>query len=450
VGARHGVRAVLVVSAVFLLILAALSRGARLANAEALLSDEPEWIAISILHWRQSVLGEPPAGAELDPHEERYGTPWRRGVHRTTFGYMYPGLPKWILGGVLSAAGHREARPEVFTILGRGDPPRMLAARVELLPAVPLTRRVVLVTAALACTCFVFAVRRLRDGSAGWVLALVCGALLVSSPLVRNTSTYIRTDWFMMLPALASLWWALRRQGELAGERGRAGQLQVGASLGLLSGLAVSSKLNGAMVGLCVAAWLVLAWLGRRDARTTAEFVRGPLCASLLAGAVCALVFYAFNPRLWSEPLEGVRDILARWDALLRYFQDEVAPGDGVEVARSVPERLALFLDRTTGRDDAWRALTGLPGGTLLAALGLGTLAWRARGLGRGDSGARCAAMALGYCCVTLAVTALWIPLDWERFYLTAAPPMALLQGCALLLVAETLRTRWVRRSTSS
>jgi hypothetical protein len=437
VGSRQSVRALLVALGAFAIALGALWFPRQTRHEQGLFSDEPEWIAISILHWRQLVLGEPPAGAELDPPEERHGTPWRRGVQRTTFGYMNPCLPKLVWGGLLFAAGHREARPEVFTIFGREDPARLKAARAALLPAMPLTRRVVLLCAALACSCFLLAARRLRPGPWGWALAGLAGALLFASPLVRNTATYIRTDWFMMLPALVAFLCALTWSRELSGQRGRARQLQVGALLGLLSGLAVSSKLSGAMVGLCVALWAVLAWFDRRGARNVAEFARGPLCATLLAGVVCALVFYALDPRLWSEPLVGVRDMLSRWEGLMRHVQEDLAPREDLIVARNVPDRLALFLDRTTERDDAWRALTGLRGGIVLALLGLAACAWRARGLGSEDSRALPAALALGFCLVTLGATALWIPLDRERFFLTAAPPMALLQGWGLLALGE-------------
>ena len=71
-----------------------------------LASDEPEWIAISILHWQQLVDGAPPAGAELDPASERSDNPWKQGVQRTTFGYMNPCLPKLVWGATLTAAGH--------------------------------------------------------------------------------------------------------------------------------------------------------------------------------------------------------------------------------------------------------------------------------------------------------------------------------------------------------
>jgi hypothetical protein len=120
---------------VFLVALAAIVQVRETRHEGGLHSDEPEWIAISILHWRQFVLREPPAGAELDPPEEAWGTPWRRGVQRTTFGYMNPCVPKLVWGAALFAAGHREASPAAFQAFSRGQPQRQREAWQALLPA---------------------------------------------------------------------------------------------------------------------------------------------------------------------------------------------------------------------------------------------------------------------------------------------------------------------------
>lgn len=417
---------------VFLLALAAVWTTRETRHETGLHSDEPEWIAVSILHWRQFVLGEPPAGAELDPPEEAWGTPWRRGVQRTTFGYMNPCVPKLVWGACLFAAGYREASPLAFTIFTRDDPARRRAEQEAMQGGASVARRVVAVLCALSVAAFVLGARRLAPGAYGWVLALVAGALLVASPLVRETATYLRTDWFLMVPALLAFAWVLARHAALGGAEGAAARLRAALLLGLLSGLAVSCKLSGAMVGLCVALWAAIAWVAHAPERDARSFVRGPLLAASVAGLTCALVFYAVNPRLWSEPLVGVRDILARWDTLLAYFQDDLAPRTGVAVARTSGERLALFAARSLGRDDPWRALTGLPGGGILAALGALALAWRARGLVARDPRAVPAALALAFVVVTAVATALWIPLDWERFFLTAAPGQALLVASAL------------------
>lgn len=427
---------------VFLVALAAIVQLRETRHEGGLHSDEPEWIAISILHWRQFVLREPPAGAELDPPEEAWGTPWRRGVQRTTFGYMNPCVPKLVWGAALYAAGHREASPAAFQAFSRGEPQRQREAWQALLPAEPLARRVLIVGCALSVAAFVLALRRLHVGAAGWGVALVAGALLCASPLVRNSASYLRTDWFLMVPLLLALGTALAGHAALGGAEGRAAQVRVALLLGLWSGLAVSCKLSGAMVGLCVALWAPLAWLAHAPARDVRSFARGPLVVCALAGATCAAIFYAVNPRLWSEPLTGVRDILARWDELLSYFQDDWGPRTGVEVARTLPERLALFADRSLTRDEPWRALTRLPGGGVLAAAGALALAWRARGILRREPEAVPAALALAFCAVTLTTTALWIPLDWERFFLTAAPAQALLVASAFLVPADVVRRR--------
>lgn len=427
---------------VFLVALGVISAVRETRHEGGLYSDEPEWIAISILHWRQFVLREPPAAAELDPAQEAWGTPWRRGVQRTTFGYMNPCVPKLVWGAALFAAGHREASPAAFQAFSRGEPQRQQAAWQALLPAEPLARRVLIVCCALSLTAFVLSARRLCGGAAGWGVALVAGALLCASPLVRNTASYLRTDWFLMVPLLAALGTALARHAALGGAEGRPAQLRLALALGLWSGLAVSCKLSGAMVGLCVAVWAPLAWIAHAPTRDARSFVRGPLVVWILSGATCAALFYAVNPRLWGEPLAGVRDILARWDELLAWFQDDWGPRTGVEVAHSLPERLALFADRSLTRDEPWRGLTRLPGGAVLAASGALALAWRSRGLVRRDPQAVTAAFALSFCAVTLVTTALWIPLDWERFFLTAAPAQALLVACAFLVPLKLARRR--------
>ncbi|HVS17079.1 MAG TPA: hypothetical protein VMT18_00665 [Planctomycetota bacterium] len=425
---------------VFLVALSAIWSVRQTRHEDGLYTDEPEWIAISILHWRQFVLGEPPAGAELDPPEEAWGTPWRRGVQRTTFGYMNPCVPKLVWGACLFAAGHRAASPLAFTLFTRDEPERRSAEHEAMEGAVPLARRVVLVACALSITVFVFAVRRLARGARGWSLAALAGTLLVASPLVRNTATYLRTDWFMVVPAMLAFAWVLARHGALGGAEGPRARLRSALVLGLLSGLAVSSKLSGAMVGMCVAVWAVVAWVAHASERDLRSFLRGPVAASLLAGFVCALVFYALNPRLWGEPIAGVRDILERWDTLLTYFQDEIAQRRKVTATRTLGERSELFAARSLGRDDPWRALTGLPGGGLLAVCGAAALAWRARGLLRREAAAVPAALALVFCAITVVTTALWIPLDWERFFLTAAPAHALLIASALFVPLELAR----------
>jgi hypothetical protein len=383
-----------------------------------LASDEPEWIAISILHWRQFVLGEPSAGAELDEAADPE-RPWESGVQRTTFGYMNPCLPKLVWGGVLFASGHREASPLAFQTFHRSDPARGVAAQQALLPAESVARRVVIVFSCASAVLLFFVARELCVGRAGWVAGALAYGLWFASPLVQRTSGYLRTDPFMLPFCLAALWVALRvPRASLASF----------AALGALGGLALASKLNGGLVLAATAGWSAL-WIFREPER------RGAILAGLaLAVLLAGLIFFALDPRLWSGPLDGVRDILARWDKLLRFFQDDLAPRTHVEVARTLGERASLFVRKLFGRDDPLRPL-----GAVLALGGTIVLAWRAF---RGPKQAA-AGVALVFVAVFALGTLAWLPLDWERFYLTALPGLLLLEAVPVAALVE----RWIARS---
>jgi len=411
----------------FLLALAlfALACGLAFATCERrhdgrLGSDEPEWIAISILHWQQLVAGSPPAGAELDPPAERSANPWKQGVQRTTFGYMNPCLPKLAWGATLAAAGFRKASPRAFQVFHRDDPQAGQEAQSALLPAEPLARRVVLALAALSAVLLFFCARELVPGRAGLVAGALAFACWFATPLVQATSNYLRTDHFMLPFCLAGLLVALRRP--------RA-SLATGALLGLCCGLAVSSKFNGGLLCAATAAWMALA-----TRRAPAEWRRAAIALALAAG-LTLVCFYALNPRLWGEPLAGVQDMLARWDKLLAYFQDELAPRTGVAVARTLPERLALFARTLAGGGFVLGYV-----GVALASGGLALLTWRAA------KGCSHAQATLAFAVIFLAGTIAWLPLDWERFYLTGTPALVLLQVAPLAYAAE----RWLPRVSAA
>ena len=392
-------------------------------------SDEPEWIAISILHWRQFVLREPAAGADLDPSNEREASPWKRGVQHTTFGYMNPCLPKLVWGAAFHAAGYREASPLAFQVFHKNDPGAGKAAQDALLPAESLARAIVVGLAALSAVLLFFVARALCAGPLAWLAGALAFALWFASPLVQNTSGYIRTDFFMLPPCLAALLLAVGC--DHAASRGLRAHLVLGLALGCLCGLALSSKLNGGLLGVVVAVWLASFRLDRRGERWHG------LAACALAGLVATAIFYALDPRLWGGPIDGLRDILARWDRLIGYFQDELAPKSGVEVARSLTERLSLFARKTFARDEPIGANTHAVLGAAVVSVGFALLVRRA--LERREARARTALVFVG---VFVAGTALWLPLDWERFYLTSMPCLVLLEALAIAACVERVAAR--------
>ncbi len=396
-------------------------------------SDEPEWIAISVLHWRQLALGEPPAGADLRPSGRETGStsPWRRGVQNTTFGYMNPCLPKILWGAVLHLAGHTEASPYAFQTFYKDAPGRRERAWSELLPAMPPARRVVVLLAALSGVLLFFVALEIVPGPAGWVAAGSAWLLWLLSPLVLNTAGTIRTDHFMLPFVLGVLLLVLHRRDELSGRLGTRAALFAAVGVGLLGGLATSSKLNGALALIAFALALLLL---RPSLRVAASALGA-------AAAVSLVVFFALNPILWSGPLEGTLDILARWDRLMAYFQNEWAPRTGAEVAHTVPERVSLFVRRTLQRDEPLGALLGVPLGFLPILGGAAALWLQARSKGpfkgTGERSRAAALTALVFVGVLLTGTAVWLPLDWPRLFLPAVPAVALLEACLIAALAR-------------
>ncbi len=415
-------------------------------------SDEPEWIAMSILHWQQFTGDGLAAGADLEvaaqPSDTSSATdpspssPWSAGVQATTFGYMNPCLPKLLWGALFAFAGFREASPFAFQRFYAKAPARKAPAWDKLRPVEPLARQSVQALAAICAGLIALAARRSVAGNWGWLAAVLSLGLWIASPLVLRTAGVIRTDYFMLPWVLAGLVLALGQSAALAGGAGSGRRLWVYAWLGILGGLATSSKLNGALLLVCAGAWLASAWVVAPQGERL-DLARRSLTRLLVCGALAFGVFFVLNPRLWSGPVDGVRDILARWDALITYFQDEWAQRTGVEVARNLPERLSLYARKTLSRDEPIGALTGSAwiGGAALA-VGLVSLSWsalRANQMERTRHG-----ILLVFALVFLLGTALWLPLDWERFYLTGLPALILLESVGITLA---IRHCLLRRS---
>jgi len=432
--------------AIALFVLAfALTRATRLGDWDGKWnSDEPEWVAISILHWRQLVHGEPPAGAELEDKlkpEHRSDDPWAQGVQSTVFGYMNPGVPKLLLGAVLNANGYDKASPLVFQVFHRDDVQAGIAARAELLPAREIGVDVITTLVAASAVLLFFAARSLTPGLAGWLGGALAFGLWLAAPTVRYTSTYIRTDHFMLPWCAAALVYALARVEAISGARGLRASLRAAAVLGLFAGLAVSSKLNGALIGVAVALWFAWLQMQRRGAGVLWKS-DGPAAPVALAGAITCSIFYAVNPRLWREPIAGVRDMLERWDKYVALERVRwKAPGDNTPLNNA-----SLFFRDLLKYGDAPSQSIGPGLGFALALIGVALLAHRALRSRDREAGGR-AAIALTFAFVLTLGTAIWLPWSVGRFYLPATPSLTILQAVAIATLVECVR-RAVSRQT--
>jgi hypothetical protein len=235
---------------------------------------------------------------------------------------------------------------------------------------------------------------------------------------------------------------------------------------GIAGGLAVLAKLNGVLGLLIVGAWALLAVClpGFRGARKVA--LAG---SALVAGALAFLTFVALNPFLTAHPLgplsPGLRPIadlgfLARCDKL-RTHRLEVAANQQHNFrqnALSTPfERARVVAVQGFGRfgpfgpspDDStirydlqqdwgavfWRTWVGLG---LVCSLVQG---WRQLRMGAPPAAWAIALQAL----VALAVVTLYIPMAWNRYFLSIQPGSALLAAGAVVWAFDglaSLRTR--------
>lgn len=393
-------------------------------------TDEHEWTAISIAHVGQVFAGRTPPGAA--PEEST----WRAGVQATTFGATNPCFAKLVLGGVLWVSGFREIEPEVFQRFSRTVPDGGRAARAKLEPAIERARAVVRIAAALCAGL----VALIAFEFGGALAALVAWSAFALLPLFRAWGGFVRTDFFMLACALAVVATALVLREHLGGTRGRARRLAAAALLGALAGLAVASKFNGAPSALVVATAIVAAPFGAHARGRLGD----TLLALVLAGVACVGVVLLLDPVLWRDPIGELRAILAFWDEHMAYQQGRAA-SQGLTIAHGPLESLRFALARLVTRDEPVAAFSGHAWGWPIALCGLGVLARDAwRGSGARDFASR---LALAHVVLFGGVTAAWIPLDWDRYFLSLVAAVAWLHAAAFAELGRRVRARLRGRS---
>jgi 4-amino-4-deoxy-L-arabinose transferase-like glycosyltransferase len=366
------------------------------------------------------------AADQLDPD------PWRQGVQATTFGWANPILHKLVWGLACEPVAPEGLRPNLFFRYHRGDLVKASAAVQPWVPAIERARLVVAAASALCGVLLLLIARRL----AGWPAGIAALALWTLHPLVRSWSHQARPDLGMLALVLATLWAALRLVDALRGARGRRGLLLAALALGLLAGLAAGTKLNGGLAGV----FAVLAILGTRPPTgVEPPTLAARLAATGLAGAVFLLTLLALLPWAASAPLERVPELLEFWSEHMAFQQDRLEQLGGL-ATRTNGERLDLMGSRILGRDEPLRAILGLPLGWIAAAAGALRLGRKA--LREPSPQPRCEACLAGlWIAVILVGSTLWLPLDWDRYFLPPLAALVLLEAILLgALLSPVLR----------
>ncbi len=439
---RSGVRSWLGAAALFAFALAwfVLARDRDLDGQ--FLIDEAEWIGMGVVSYGLATTGTvPDSGATAQELELGAADPWRSGISESTFGWMNPVYPKLALGAVAHAAGveqvSRDLYPRFYGVRNETALSGRRAARNDLLPAL-FPSRVLIAVLAAGIALALFALARMAGGTWSGIGAY---GLWLASPTAREVAVYVRTDLAPMLFGLAALWWFLIHWRSAIGARDCKHQFASCLILGGLCGLAVGSKLNGALVSFAVPLWFVH---GIRIAgpTTVVALWRG-LLGLCLVGASCAAVFWLSLPALWgSWPWNSLPDLFQRWDASF-VFQVRKS---GEAVPRDWYDRIALVAQRALFDQEPLRQATGLWLGLPLAALGLMRLIYQA--LRAQALQGRIAGTLLLYLVVVLAGTTAWLPMDRDRFYQPLLPWIVVLEAVALGNLSSWLWSR--RRRTAA
>jgi 4-amino-4-deoxy-L-arabinose transferase-like glycosyltransferase len=264
--------------------------------------------------------------------------------------------------------------------------------------------------------------------------ALLALASLLSAPLLRVSSrramidTPALTFGLLTLVALVYLLRALR-----AGYWRRAVWWAVPA--GLCAGLAIGTKLHALLVLIvCFTALIAEAAYALRMSQR--HMTAAIVCLAVL-GVGAWLVFYGSNPFLYPHPITGVQHLLAL---------NAMVAGIPMQQLTTTPQRIMAV----------WRSLQtyaplaqlGLPLGPWLIGLGIIAVGAAAR-QGYATLRARQLDLILLWISVSVVGITLWLPHDWDRYYLPLQPCIALLQAYGIWWCGATClsfgRERWPR-----
>ncbi len=371
-------------------------------------------------------------------------------------GYDLPPLPKYLIDLGLRIGGFRRpGRDAPYAWYARSD--RRFVSSEGLNAA----RKPSVLLGALGCL-GIYAVGSMGFGRAAGMIAAL---MLMINPLyrmhARRAMSDVPAEAFLLLALAVGLWSWRRAVGRRQGFDGPgAAGLIVGS--GVLIGLATLAKLNGVLAGLILGGWAALALImpGCRGWRKAAI-----VATTLAAGVVAFGTFAALNPFLTAHPpgrIDPRLEPMARlgfWGRVRAVADHRVTvsqlaleqfPHNALPRLRDKVEAVAVQgygrfgpLGPRDGTDSVirfdWRqdrgAILWIP--VVLAGLGVAS----ARGLRQVRLGEPPTAWAVALGAgVSLAVVTLFIPLAWDRYYLSIQPGSALLASAAASGLWERIR----------
>lgn len=368
--------------------------------------------------------------------------------------YDLPPLPKYLFGLALRAGGyHRPGRADALKWYGDTRSQSGTTATLT------LARWPTVLFGALGCVAVYGLGTMAFDRRVGGLAAL----LLMINPLyrvhARRAMSDVIAESLIVLTACAFLWtWRRLLNGRL----GPSAWLLAGAA-GLAGGLAALAKLNGALAMIIVLAWALFALALPRIATKRKWAV---VTAALFAGVVSIATFIALNPFLTAQPrgaLSPDSEAIAKMSISQRMRhlavhrmgvsrgQMDLFPHNALP---TVYDKIATVCVQGFGRfgpfgphesnsrirydpKQDWGAAFWLP------LVALGAILTGVRGQAQRSAGEAPTAWAiLVQTGIAMLVVTAYLPLAWDRYYLSLQPGSALLAAGAIVAAADRILRR--------
>jgi len=384
---------------------------------------------------------------------------WNDSAWLTYAGYDLPPLPKYTIGIALRLGGYRRPGPSAMVAWYRDTSSRFVSDEVLV-----MARRPSVAFGTLGC----LSIYAIGTMAVGRRVGLLSAYLLMLNPLyclhARRAMSDVPAE-SLILANLAVGLWAWKRL--LAHEGTLRPLLGLIFGSGILGGLATLSKLNGSLSGFVLVGWALLAiFLPGFRWRAKWSF----LSATCLSGVVSFATFAALNPFLFAHPQGIIDSRLAPIASMGFLDRVKVVADHRVSVsnlaqssfpadALSTPlEKLSTVLVQGFGRfghfgtrgwtDSTIRFDWEQDRGALIWLPWVVTGFWFALARGRAQllAGQPPTAWAVVVQAgISLVIVTAFIPLAWDRYFLSIQPSMALAGAIAVVLGFDRVRP-WLGR----
>lgn len=424
-------------------------------------TDELEWTSLSVATVRQARGGEPPGAFEDKIAGRLNDNPWRQGIQGTTFGWPYPGMLKTLWGHLADPVAPEHISPTLFRKYQGNTPGFPTVLEADWAPARERLR-----TSVRACTAIcAAALFWIAWNALGPMTGLLAAILFLGTPTILKWSYYARLDLPLLAVLLSVLLGSQVLLRDLRGSAGTLRHLLACLGIGLLAGAAVGIKLNGGLASifcaLVLGSYALGAGLRSRRARGKADGANASstgtpfgvhLLGALIGGLAAVTLFLYTTPYVHANPLDNVREILEFWNKHMA-FQVDRAEGQGIAVARTRMESLELSRSVLFDDGEFFQGRLGVSIGAWIASMGAALLALFALlpvGRWLPDFGCRGAALlTLAWIATVGLGSALWMPVDWERYRFPMIAALVLCQAALIGLPLDLGLRRW-RRSRAS